>query len=53
MGLLIAANADVDVRNKFGNTALMKAASNGHKLGVRSLLAVGADAEAKNEVPPL
>ena len=46
---LIAAGANVDVKDKQGNTALIEAARNGHDEVVRTLLAAGADVRIKND----
>ena len=46
---LIAAGANLNVKDEHGNTALIEAARNGHDDVVRTLLASGADATIKND----
>jgi uncharacterized protein len=46
---MIAAGANVNVKDEHGNTPLIEAARNGHDDVVRALLAAGADAKARND----
>ncbi len=48
LGFLLQANADVDIRDRDGNTPLLLAASTGYVEGVRVLIAVGARVDLKN-----
>ena len=45
---LLAAGADVNAKNKRGNTALHWAAGNGHVPAIEALLAAGAEPDVKN-----
>ena len=49
VSILLDSGADIDGRNRNGNTSLMQAASSGHADVVRFLLAKGADVNAKSE----
>lgn len=46
---MIAAGANVNLKDEHGNTPLIEAARNGHDDVVRALLAAGADAKARND----
>jgi len=46
--LLLKAGANIDVKSKYGWTALMHASYNGHVDVIRLLLEAGADVEAKS-----
>ena len=46
---LLAAGADVNARNNYGDTPLHEASCHGHMDVVRALLAAGADLGARND----
>lgn len=46
---MIAAGANVNVKDEHGNTPLLEAARNGHDDVVRALLAAGADMKVRND----
>ncbi len=46
---LVRARAGVNIQNRFGNTALHKAASNGHLDVVATLIKAGADIKIRNK----
>ena len=45
---MLAAGANVNVKDEHGNTPLLEAARNGHDDVVRALLAAGADTKVRN-----
>lgn len=48
LGFLLQANADMDIRDRDGNTPLLLAALSSYAEGVRVLIAVGAKVDLKN-----
>jgi len=47
--LLLKAGADVNAKDEIGETALMRAAWNGHTAAIETLLKAGADARATDK----